>query len=53
MSDSDGIGQLDDTTLLLQRQAAADSGDVRRLTELDAEVIRRTAMIQAALGGRR
>jgi hypothetical protein len=53
MSDSDDIRSLDDTTLLLQRQAAADGGDVRRLAALDSEVIRRTALIRAMLGGGR
>ena len=49
----DEVRLLDDTALLLQRQAAAESGDVKRLTVLDAEVIRRTAKIRAALGGGR
>jgi hypothetical protein len=53
MSDSDGIRLLDDTTLLLQRQAAADRGDVERRAALDAELIRRMAVIRAALGGGR
>jgi hypothetical protein len=52
MSD-DYIRRLDDTTLLLQRQAAADCSDEKRLTALDAEVIRRTALIRAQLGGGR
>jgi hypothetical protein len=50
MSNSDDISQLDDTTLLLQRQAAADSGDEERQARLDAEVARRTLLIRAALG---
>ena len=49
----DEVRLLDDTALLLQRQAAADSGDEERLTVLDAEVIQRTAKIRAALGGGR
>jgi hypothetical protein len=52
MSDHD-IRRLDDTSLLLQRQAAADCGDEKRLVALDAEVIRRTALIRAQLGGGR
>jgi hypothetical protein len=52
MNDDD-VRLLDDTTLLLQRQAAADSGDVKRLAALDAELIRRMAVIRAALGGGR
>jgi hypothetical protein len=52
MSDDD-IRRLDDTTLLLLRQAAADCGDEKRLLALDAEVIRRTALIRAQLGGGR
>jgi hypothetical protein len=52
MSD-DAIRRLDDTTLLLQRQAAADGGDMLRLSALNAEVIRRTALIRARLGGGR
>jgi hypothetical protein len=50
---SDDIRQLDDTALLLQRQAAADAGDDKRQAVLDAEVIRRTALIRVRLGGRR
>ena len=50
MSDDD-IRRLDDTSLLLQRQAAADCGDEKRLVALDVEVIRRTALIRAQLGG--
>jgi hypothetical protein len=53
MGDSDDLTLLDDTTLLLQRQAAADSGNASRLAALDAEVIRRTALIRAMLGGGR
>jgi hypothetical protein len=53
MSDSDDISQLDDTSLLFQRQEAADSGDERRQVALDAEVARRTLLIRAALGGGR
>jgi hypothetical protein len=53
MGDSDDVRLLDDTALLLQRQAAADSGDVVRLAALNAEVIRRTALIRALLGGGR
>jgi hypothetical protein len=52
MSDDD-IRRLDDTTLLLLRQAAADCGDEKRLLALEAEVIRRTALIRAQLGGGR
>jgi hypothetical protein len=52
MSDDD-IRRLDDTALLLQRQAAADEGDGERQARLDAEVIRRTALIRAQLGGGR
>jgi hypothetical protein len=52
MSDGD-IRRLDDTTLLLQRQAAADEGDEERRSRLDAEVIRRAALIRACLGGGR
>jgi hypothetical protein len=52
MTDDD-ICRLDDTTLLLQRQAAADAGDERRRVRLDAEVIRRAALIRARLGGGR
>jgi hypothetical protein len=40
MSDSDDISRLDDTALLLQRQAAADSGDEKSKARL----------IRAALG---
>jgi hypothetical protein len=50
---SEDFRELDDTTLLLQRQAAADAGDEERLARLDAEVIRRTARIRAGLGGGR
>jgi len=50
---SDDIRQLDDATLLLQRQAAADAGDNTRRAALDAEVARRTALIRARLGGGR
>ena len=45
--------RLDDTTLLLQRQAAADAGDERRRVTLDAEVTRRATLIRAWLGGGR
>lgn len=53
MSNSDDISQLDDTALLLQRQAAADSGDKERRARLDTEVARRTLLIRATLVGRR
>ena len=53
MSDSDDISQLDDTALLLQRQAAADNGDEERKARLDTEVARRALLIRAALGGGR
>ena len=47
------LKRLDDTTLLLMRQAAADNGDADWQRALDAEVIRRTAIIRAQLGGGR
>jgi hypothetical protein len=50
MSDSDDISRLDDTALLLQRQAAADSGDEKSKARLDTEVARRALLIRAALG---
>jgi hypothetical protein len=53
MSDSDEISQLDDTALLLQRQAAADNGDEERKARLDTEVALRALLIRAALGGGR
>jgi hypothetical protein len=49
----DDLKRLDDTTLLLMRQAAADNGDADWQRALDAEVIRRTAIIRAQLGGGR
>ena len=52
MSDED-IGQLDDFSLLVMRQAAADKGDTERLAALSTEVTRRTALIRAQLGGGR
>lgn len=45
------LTRLDDATLLLMRQAAADSGDADRKRALDAEVFQRTAKIRARLGG--
>jgi hypothetical protein len=53
MSESDDFSKLDDFTLLLQRQTAADNGEKERLAKLNAEVTRRTAMIRARLGGQR
>jgi hypothetical protein len=52
MSDVD-IGQLDDFSLLVMRQTAADNGDEELLAALSAEVNRRTALIRAQLGGGR
>lgn len=53
MTSDDGLSQLDDFTLLLQRQEAADNHDAERLTALDAEVARRVIQIRATLGGGR
>jgi hypothetical protein len=53
MSESDDFSRLDDFTLLLQRQIAADNGEEERLAKLNAEVTRRTAIIRARLGGGR
>lgn len=53
MSESDDFTKLDDFTLLLQRQTAADNGEAERLAKLNAEVTRRTTMIRARLGGGR
>lgn len=52
MSNSDDFARLDDTTLLLMRQSAADSGNAERQRALEAEVVRRTAMIRGATRGR-
>jgi hypothetical protein len=49
----DDLTRLDDTTLLLMRQAAADKFDAERRAALDAEVIRRVGLIRARLGGGR
>jgi hypothetical protein len=53
MNGSDEFTRLDDTTLLLMRQTAAETGDAGRQAALDAEVFRRTAKIRARLGGGR
>jgi hypothetical protein len=53
MSESDDFSRLDDFTLLLLRQTAADNGEEERLATLNAEVSRRTAIIRARLGGGR
>jgi hypothetical protein len=50
---NDDLARLDDTTLLLMRQAAADNDDAERRTALDAEVTRRVALLRARLGGGR
>jgi hypothetical protein len=50
---NDDLTRLDDTTLLLMRQAAADNGDTGRQAALDAEVTRRVALLRARLGGGR
>jgi|HubBroStandDraft_2_1064218.scaffolds.fasta_scaffold989186_2 hypothetical protein len=47
------ITRLDDTTLLLMRQEAADRGDSERQAALEAEVTRRVALLRASLGGGR
>ena len=49
MSSQTDVRQLDDTALLMQRQAAADSRDWARKRELDAEVLRRWDSLRAAL----
>jgi hypothetical protein len=46
----DDLARLDDATVLLMRQAAADSGDAERQAALDAEVTRRVAVLRAQLG---
>jgi hypothetical protein len=53
MNESDDFSRLDDFTLLLLRQMAADNGEQERLAKLNAEVSRRTAIIRARLGGGR
>lgn len=41
MSDGEDLTRLDDTSLLMERQRAADNGDDKRKAELDAEVLQR------------
>ena len=41
MSDGAELKRMDDTSLLMERQRAADEGDDKRKAELDAEVLER------------
>jgi hypothetical protein len=47
----DDLTRIDDTTLLLMRQAAADNSDARQRAALNAEVTRRVTVLLARLGG--
>lgn len=43
------VHQLDDASLLIERQRAADSGDVARRAALTGEVLRRWRIVSADL----
>jgi len=50
MSDGEDLTRMDDTSLLMDRQRAADSGDDERKAELDAEVLQRWGSLRRRPG---